>query len=69
MGEWVIISSEPPARQTRSDVTEVSSESWMTSSWDLLSGTAVVEGPNTVPDDLFDELFAPRQGDLKSPLG
>jgi hypothetical protein len=66
MGEWVIISSEPVARQPRSDVTEVSSHSWVTSSWDLLSGSAVIEGPNTVPDDLFDELFAPRQDDPRT---
>ena len=33
--------------------------SWVVSSYELLSGTDVTEGPDTVPADLFDELFAP----------
>lgn len=66
MGEWVIVSSEPATRQPRNDLTEVTSSSWVTSSWDLLSGSAVIEGPDTVPDDLFDELFMPGQDGPKN---
>lgn len=40
---------------------------WLMSSFDLFHGTDVTEDPATVPDDLFDELFPPRQDDTKSP--
>jgi hypothetical protein len=39
----------------------------VTSSYDLLSGSDVTEDPDTLPGDLFDELFAPRKDDTKSP--
>lgn len=47
----------PPVRDN--ELPEVSSGSWVTSSYDLLSGSQVIEDPETVPGDLFDELFAP----------
>ena len=34
---------------------------WVMSSFELLHGAEVNENPDTVPDDLFDELFAPRE--------
>jgi hypothetical protein len=42
---------------------------WLMSSFDLLAGAEVSEDPATVPGDLFDELFAPRQDDPKAPRG
>jgi hypothetical protein len=37
---------------------EVSRGGWLVSSFDLLSGTDIVDdGPGTVPAELFDELF------------
>ena len=33
--------------------------SWVTSSYDLLDGSDVIEDPDTLPGDLFDELFSP----------
>lgn len=39
---------------------EPSYGSWLESSFELLHGTEINDGPDTVPDDLFDELFAPR---------
>jgi hypothetical protein len=74
MGEWVVVQPAPAvqnptpvAPQRRDDLPEVSSGNWVTSSYDLLSGSDVTEDPDTLPGDLFDELFAPRKDDTKSP--
>jgi len=58
MGEWVDPSArpEPPPKK---DLPEVSSGNWVVSSFDLLNGVDIDDSPNTVPDDLFDELFPP----------
>jgi hypothetical protein len=40
---------------------EVSYGTWVTSSYDLLDGTDIKEDPDTLPGELFDELFAPKQ--------
>ena len=66
MGAWV------DAHQA-ADIDPVSAESlamrslsaqedghWLMSSFDLLSGVEVTEDPDTVPGDLFDELFLPK---------
>lgn len=72
-GEWVLVEPSaavklvPPVKPRGDDLPEVSSGSWVTSSYDLLSGSDVTEGPETIPDELFDELFAPRQDDPKNP--
>lgn len=58
MGEWVD-PSLPPEPKARKDMPEVSSGNWVVSSFDLLQGVEVNDDPNTVPDDLFDELFPP----------
>jgi len=65
LGEWVDpnIRSEPPKKP---DLPEVTSGRWVRSSFDLLSGVDVDDSPNTVPDDLFDELFPPPRDDPKS---
>jgi hypothetical protein len=41
----------------------------VTSSYDLLDGSEVIEDPDTLPGDLFDELFAPKQDSPKGPGG
>lgn len=65
LGEWVNpnIPAEP---RKKLELPEVSSGQWMRSSFDLLSGVDVNDAPNTVPDELFDELFPPSRDDLKS---
>ena len=66
-GEWVELDPAPPATVVRrDDLPEVSSGSWVTSSYDLLSGSQVTEDPDTVPGELFDELFAPARDTPKS---
>lgn len=59
MGEWVDPSA-PREPQPKKELPEVSSGSWVVSSFDLLNGVDVDDSPNTVPDELFDELFPPR---------
>lgn len=56
MGEWVN-EGAPVAPK----LPEVSQGPWVRSSYDLLDGADVTEGPDTLPDDLFDELFPPKQ--------
>ena len=67
MGEWVDSGSTGSARLPRKDLPEVSYGSWVTSSYDLLEGTDVVEGADTVPDDLFDELFGTPSDGTRPP--
>jgi hypothetical protein len=69
MGEWVEIETvkaklapAKPAAEPDKNLPEVSYGSWVTSSYDLLDGTEVIEDPDTLPGELFDELFAPKQG-------
>jgi hypothetical protein len=64
MGEWV-----NEAAPVRKDLPEVSHGPWVRSSYDLLDGADVTEGPDTLPDDLFDELFAPKQDAPKKSAG
>ena len=58
-----------PLPRPDSDSLEVSTTGgWVVSSYELLAGTDVTEGPDTVPADLFDELFpAPVPPDLAKP--
>lgn len=60
LGEWVdkaAAAHRPPA----ADAPEVTFGSWF-SSYDLLDGASVSEAGDTVPSDLFDELFKPASG-------
>jgi hypothetical protein len=57
----------PAMSKPRSDLPEVSYGNWVTSSYDLLDGVEVTEDPDTIPDELFDELFVPKQGSPKKP--
>ena len=69
MGEWVN-KSAPIAPKLSKDLPEASfDDNWVTSSHDLLDGTDVTEGPDTLPDDLFDELFSPKQDAPKKSAG
>ena len=65
LGEWVDarLQPEPP----KVNLPEVSSGQWVRSSFDLLNGIEMDESPNTVPDDLFDELFPPKDENPKPP--
>lgn len=64
-GEWVDSAApttvplrQAPRRGPITELPEVSRGGWLVSSFDLLSGTDVVDdGPGTVPAELFDELF------------
>jgi hypothetical protein len=62
LGEWVDPNLPPePAKKDP----DVSSGRWTRSSFDLLSGVEVDDSPNTVPDELFDELFPSKPPPLK----
>jgi hypothetical protein len=70
LGEWVdpTLPAKPPKQEPpEEDLPEVSSGRWMRSSFDLLNGVDVDDSPNTVPDELFDELFPSPRHDPKSP--
>jgi hypothetical protein len=71
-GEWVDSSAPaagplrraPPKPTTLTELPEVSTGGWLVSSFDLLNGIDVVdEGSDTVPAELFDELFPPSPSD------
>ena len=67
LGEFVD-PTEPPPAPARRDLPEASSSGgWIVSSFELLHGADVSEGPDTVPDELFDELFAPPKPARKPP--
>ncbi len=65
LGEWVDPSLPPPP--PKEDLPEVSSGRWVRSSFDLLNGVEINDDPNTVPDDLFDELFPSPDPKAKTP--
>ena len=60
MGEWVT-EAAPGVPKPSKDAPDVPHGPWVRSSHDLLDGADVTEGPDTLPDDLFDELFRPKQ--------
>lgn len=65
-GEWVDPAQvAPPAPKLAEP--EVSTGSWVTSSFDLLSGTDVVEVPDAMTPGLFHELFDAPAPDPKAP--
>jgi hypothetical protein len=60
LGEFVDPDASPAPATPPLPAPEVETRGgWMMSSFDLLHGTDIQEGPDTVPDELFDELFAP----------
>lgn len=67
LGEWVDRSAPPPtialakpAPPQLTDLPEVRTGGWLVSSYDLLSGTEIDDAEDSVPMELFDELFPPR---------
>jgi len=67
MGEWVDKDAPVTPKRPSDDLPEVSYGTWVTSSYDLLDGAEVTEDQSTIPDELFDELFVPKQDPPKSP--
>jgi hypothetical protein len=64
-GEWVDLVPQANPRatpQADKDLPEVSYGTWVTSSYDLLDGADVSDDPDTLPGELFDELFMPKKG-------
>jgi len=57
MGEWV----NEGAPVAPKPMPEIAHGPWVRSSHDLLDGADVTESPDTLPDDLFDELFPSKQ--------
>jgi hypothetical protein len=74
---WRITKSTPNAERVRKatpdmykpskNLPEVSYGTWVTSSYDLADGADVTEIPDTLPAELFDELFPPKPGTPKTP--
>ena len=63
LGEWIDpnLPPAPPKREHTDDEDGV----WRRSTYDLLHGVEIDDNPNTVPDDLFDELFGEPSPDPK----
>jgi hypothetical protein len=57
LGEWVDPNLPPPPPER--EHTDEAPGGWRRSTYDLLNGVEIDDNPNTVPDDLFDELFGP----------
>ncbi len=58
-GEWVD-STSATTRTSKTEPPEEASDSWVSSSFDLLHGVDVSENGDTVPAELLDELFQPH---------
>lgn len=67
-GQWVD-PTKSPKDLPKENLPEVSYGGWAASSFDLLSGVDVSDDPDTVPDALFDELFAPKANGPEDPDG
>ena len=57
MGEWVDLRAVPRVSAPKTHLPDVQQGTWVRSSYDLLDGIDVDEADDTVPVDLFDELF------------
>jgi hypothetical protein len=69
LGAWVETHPAPKVEPVKSQATSSlpvdEGGHWLMSSFDLRYGAEVSEDTTTVPGDLFDELFPPRQDDPK----
>ncbi|MBX3619260.1 MAG: hypothetical protein KF891_04615 [Rhizobacter sp.] len=65
LGEWVDPSLPPPPPPAPDEPADLERRGWRRSTYDLLKGVDIDDNPNTVPDDLFDELFGPSKDDPK----
>ena len=64
LGEWVD-PNLPPERPKKTPDEEPAG--WRRSTYDLINGVDIDDNPNTVPDDLFDELFGTPDTPPKKP--
>jgi len=64
-GEWVDPEVVPPT-SLKKKVLGARADTWTASSFDLFNGCDVSEISDTVPGDLFEELFAPRDDPPKT---
>ena len=62
MGEWVDPGKSGRPTGASTDAAEVTASGWMVSSFDLQRGADVRDDPDTVPPELYDELFPPDTG-------
>jgi len=62
LGEWVDLLAPPRPAPPPAELPEVSTGGWIVSSFDLLRGAEVDTSGDTVPDELFDQLFPPANG-------
>lgn len=62
LGEWVDRHAPAPRPAPPAELPEVSIGGWIVSSFDLLRGAEVDTSGDTVPDELFDQLFPPKDG-------
>ena len=66
MGEWVDLRAAPRVPAPKTQLPDAQHGTWVRSSYDLLDGIDVDEGQDTVPADLFDELFGAPKPVLKT---
>ena len=58
MGEWVDLTAGPAnSRSSKNALPEVEQGAWVRSSFDLLDGIEMNDAEDSVPAELFDELF------------
>jgi len=62
LGEWVDLLAPPRPAPPPTELPEVSTGGWIVSSFDLLRGAEVDTSGDTVPVELFDQLFPPANG-------
>lgn len=60
LGQFVDPDAEPP-RASASDESAPECGGWVVSSFDLKHGVDILEDSDTVPGDLYDELFPPSR--------
>lgn len=65
MGEWVDSGLLLSPRSSQENSSKVARDSWVTSSYDLLRGTDIIEVGDTVPGELFDQLFGATPSPVK----
>jgi len=65
-GEWVDPATIAPPR---ADAPEFQSGAWLMSSFDLQYGADVRDVSDTVPEDVLDQLFPPKDDPPKTPGG
>ena len=68
MGEWVN-EVTPVAPKPNKDLPEVSHGPWVRSSYDLLDGADVTEGPDTLPPTIFSTSCSAQAGCPKKSAG